>query len=321
MEDAAHSYDVELARYGSLLQIVKDTQEKLLDRLSFFYFTIDTVFLGPEGAKGVWRWMEGGLKKLLDLTFEVSLETSPHRFHRLVLVPYPESITNNYRRREFRRAVRTLLHYHMWHGVVCYVVFVHRERYSSEKWLRLIDFGSIGTRVVFDTSDYYSDGFSGLRVVEGTEADLHITRCFQILDKQDLESSLQLYYDELTFGHLRRKDAQWERLREFSFLLDGNRCPGPECAEILTRTSARLDHIDPLGRSNNVLLNLRLLCERCNKNKATLNTHELPFESAFSTVPLDLASKEVRAVLSDEAPQWLLRYQKPPENALRRLGV
>lgn len=313
---------VDLVRYGTILSIIDETQDKLLNELRHFYFTIDTLFLNPDGFKGMWQWMEGGLKRLLDVTNEISEETNPHRFHRLILVPHPSEFDKNFKRDYYRDIVRTVIHYHLWHGVVCYVVFVSREYYSSPQFLRLIDLGAIGHNIVFNTSNYYSQKFKGLNVVEGSLAEAHMKKCFEAIRSEDLKEYIQLYYDDKTFEHSRRQeDAQWHSLKRFYYRLYGGVCPGPECAKSIPYSEAALDHIIPQGTSNNVLLNLRMLCGSCNRNKWKLDTGEMPFEVAYNLIPDSLATDEIREIISDKPPNWLKRLKGKPSNVFSLLNL
>ena len=313
---------VDLVRYGTILSIIDETQDKLLNTLKHFYFTIDTVFLSPDGFKGMWQWMDGGLKRLLEVTNEISEETNPHRFHRVVLVPHPRDMENNFIRDYYRNIVRTVIHYHLWHGVVCYVIFVSRGYYTSPRFLRLIDLGAIGNSIVFDTSNYYSKKFKGLNVVEGSLAETHMKKCVGAIRPEDLKEHIQLYYDDKTFEHGRRQeDIQWRRLKKFYYKLYGGVCPGPECARTIPYSDAALDHIIPQGASNNVLLNLRMLCGKCNRNKWKLNTGEIPFEMAYNLIPQSLATDKIREIISDKPPNWLKRFKSKPPNVFSLLGL
>jgi 5-methylcytosine-specific restriction endonuclease McrA len=313
--------DVELTRYGTIARIITDSEDKLLNEHRSQYFTIDTGFLTPDGFSGMWKWFAGNLHKLVRLSEQIASESVPHRFHRLFIVPDPSEYPNNFQRSLYRRIVQNVLHFHLWHGVVAYVVFIRRSEYDTATMLRASDFGAIGSRVVYDTANYYARTFRGLKIVEGADANSYITRAFGALHSRDVKRVVRLYYDPKTFEHARREDKQWENLRKFFYRLQGGICPGPECARRSTFVDAALDHIIHRNASNNVLLNLRVLCADCNRNKWKSLTHEIPFAAAYEIIPREIATEEIKMITSDSAPPWLHRYNAPPVNILRSLRV
>src|SRR5450756_1866949 len=107
----------------------------------------------------------------------------------------------------------------------------------------------------------------------------------------------------------------------FFYKRQGGICPGPECATVISKGEAALDHVIHRNASNNVLLNLRVLCARCNSNKWKFLTHEIPFATAYEVIPRDLATEQIKHIISDSAPPWLPRCATPPVNILRVLGV
>ena len=316
--------DIELRRYGTIAKIIADAEDKLLNQHRSHYVTIDTGFLSPDGFPGMWKWFAGNLYRLIQLSESIARETVPYRFHRLFIVPDPAEYPNNFQRSLYRRIVQCVLHFHLWHGIVAYVVFIKRSNYDTDAMLRAVDFGSIGDRVVYDTANYYARSFKGLKVVEGASARDYITHAFNALRAVDLTQTIRLYYDPKTFTHARREDKQWENLRAFLFRLQGSICAGPECARRISFKDAALDHIIHRNISTNVLLNLRILCGECNSNKWKSLTHEIPFAMAYEIIPDELATDKIRPIYSDSAesaPQWLARYVEPPVNILRELRV
>lgn len=313
---------VDLVRFKTIVSVIDESQNILLNHAKDFYFTIDTLFLNADGFTGMWQWMEGGLKRFLDVTLEISNESHPHRFHRLILVPRPNEFSNNFKRDLYRTIIRTVIHYHLWHGVVCYVVFVSKQHYNSPHFLRLLDFGSIGSDIVFDTANYYSSRFRGLNLIEGEVAETHVRKCLDAIREADIKESIQLYYDDKTFENRRRpEDMQWRNVKHFYYMLFGGICPGPDCSRSIPYGEATLDHIIPQGSSNNVLLNLRMLCSKCNRNKWKLDTGEIPFELAYSVIPERVATDEIRHIISDKSPDWLSRFGGPPTNVLKLLRL
>lgn len=320
-DDAGGDLDLELSRYGTIATIIADSEDKLLNTHRLQYFTVDTGFLTPEGFSGMWGWMTGALHKLVELSATIADESRPHRFHRLFIVPDPVDYPNNFQRSLYRRIVQNILHFHLWHGVVVYVVFIRRGAYDTASILRATDLGALGDTIVYDTSNYYAKSFRGLRVVEGASARNHINRAINALRPSDRKNTLHLYYDPKTFVSERRDDKQWENIRAFFYRLQSGICPGPECARRVTYSAAALDHIIHRNASNNVLLNLRVLCESCNGNKWKLLTHEIPFALAYEVIPRDVATEEIKHIISDTPPPWLTRFAGPPPNILKSLGI
>src|ERR1051325_9796838 len=99
-------FDVELARFETIATIVAGTKDKLLNTFGLQYFTIDTGFVTPDGFRGMWRWFEVNLQKLVKLGEDIAADSSPHRFHRLFIVPDPAEYPNNFQRNLYRRIVQ-----------------------------------------------------------------------------------------------------------------------------------------------------------------------------------------------------------------------
>lgn len=295
----------------------------LRDSLGRSYFTIDTAFLSPT-IPGMWHWFATEMRSLVETTRKVSEDTDPHRFARLFLVPEPAEQTNVWLRHEYRRVVKATLHFHLWHGVVCFVLFISGRRYSFSALRRSVDFGAIGPKLAFDTSRFYDGDFGVFRRLEGRAADDHVRRALAMLQAQK-DDYIQLYYDDSTFECRRRnQDKQWHEVRRLLIGLYDGRCQGlPECAHRgrkLSMSEIEIDHIVPLPHSNNVLLNLRPLCRQCNRLKARLDTTEMPFDALFHAIPSDLATKDVEQIMSDQTPTWLSRYRSRPP-AMRDYGA
>ena len=309
------------ARLATISKIASTTEYYLLDTLSTSYFTIDTVFLSRTGLSEMWKWLDKEMRPLVEATRRVSYETDPHRFHRLLLVPRPDEIANTWDRESYRQLVKAVLHFHLWNGVVCHVVFVSRERYSFVKLLKSVDFGAVDRKLVFDTSRFYEVDFVGMTPMEGEDAQHHVRKVLSLIDGQDLKNASMLYYDPATFEMKRRKtDSQWERTRQFLYSLYGGKCQGtPDCQKrgtVLSTNDANVDHILAQGESNNVVLNLRLLCGACNRHKGRADTREMPYDLTFAAIPERLATTEIRRIMSDRTPSWVARYKRPPKNEL-----
>lgn len=307
----------------SILEISEKSKEYMLNNLRDNYFSIDTVFLTTEGFDGMWKWLSSTLEPLMSLTKEISEETSPHRFHRILIIPDPNEITNNFKRKIYRQIIKTVIHYHLWHGIVCYVTFVSSRNYPNQSLIRKLDFGSLTSKfIVFDTTNFFSKSYSGLKIHELSKGFEHIKFSIESIYKGDLKQTIQLYYDPDTFISNRRKnDSQYRNLKIFLHKLDGDFCPGPDCGRKINKKNWSLDHIVPQGQSNNVILNLRLLCDKCNSHKWKLDIRENPFEQAFIQIPDTIASQEIKKIISEKPPNWVNRYNKQPPHILKYLEI
>ena len=314
---------VDVNRYAAIEGIADAANEVLLNSLGRSYLTIDTAFLSPK-IPDMWHWFATEMKSLVETTRRVSEDTDPHRFARLFLVPDPVEQPNLWPRRQYRQVVTATLHFHLWHGVVCFVLFVSGRKHSFAALRRSVDFGAIGPKLTFDTSRFYDGDFGASRRLEGREADDHVRRAFAML-RAEKDDYIQLYYDDSTFEHRRRnQDKQWHEIRRLLIGLYDGRCQGlPECAHRgrkLSMQEIEIDHIVPLPHSNNVLLNLRPLCRQCNRLKARLDTTEMPFDLLFNAIPSHLATKDVKQIMSDQVPAWLPRYRTRPQG-MRHYGA
>lgn len=295
-------------RSVAIAEIATTATNILGNDLSRSYLTIDTSFLSS--TKEMWHcWFDPGMRSLLQRANEIALDTKPHRFARLFVVPRPTGDSNRWTRDEYCAAVKETLHLHLLHGVVCFVLFTSRRKRAHAKLGRSIDFGAIGKGLTFDTSTFYEEDFSAYVRLNGTSADDHVKRVFSEVATQD-NRLLKLYYDDGTFEQGRKlTHVRWQAFRQLLIELYGSVCQGSTYCkrrgEKLEPRNIEIDHIIPTSRGgNNILLNLRPLCQDCNRTKGNMFTDD-PFAIAFGNIPLDKRSDEVRRWMSTQAPDWI----------------
>lgn len=312
------------SRHDTISRIVHASKEALLTSLEDQYFTIDTAFMGADPtAVGLWFWLETSLHRLLELSTEAAMESHPYRFHRLFLVPRPDDLKNPWLRQQLRSAIKSILHCHMWHGVVAYVIFLPARNTRDSRRLASLDFGSLGPRLVFKTPGFHMEDYSGMQRLEGAAARTIFKEAFSLLTEGDIKNHHWLYYDDESFETRRRKrDSQWQSIRRFLYSLQSARCSGPDCNRTVPlRRDWHADHVISIAApgGSNVLLNLRGLCGDCNRHKHAMDTREFPFDLAYRMIPPEFASSSIKnSEFGNGPPPWAGRVRRRPTNSLLR---
>jgi hypothetical protein len=239
-------------------------------------------------------------------------------FYRYMLLPYPSLLRNSEKRRLLIDVIMLHVHLHLWHGVICGIVFVDPRQQKIAEVLEDLNFIAIPSQQAFlDTPAFYRGENLTTSVITGSRADRQMAEAERALSGDGARRPVWLHYDERTFEGPRLDGWRWQALRRFFQALYGPRmrCAAPDCGVELK--SFELDHIAPIGkRYYQTLPNFRPLCVRCNREKGD-RLREDPFALRLM-LPEDLRTRELEDIYR-LPPPWLGRVATPRQ-APRGIG-
>lgn len=309
--------EIDGIKHLALAHMLKETKESLA-YVGEKYCSTDNGFFAdfnkglPNSHEHLYRWMNGIYKIFSQETLEFS-NLKPYRVHRFITVPYPEYIENSDRRLFYINAIKSTVHYHLWNGAVCYVVFMNPNEYKSSK-LSKDDVVSIVDKVTFNFKNLYTDKFINYEKLEKEVGKDFFKQHFEMIKLNDLKNSIQLFYDGFTYENKRRKnDVANKNMKKFIYHLYGGICQQTFCSnkgKKLTIEESEIDHIIPIAQSNNEIPNLQLYCKECNKHKGGFYSGREPFNELYGLIYKPYRSEDIREKFLGVPASWIDRISQ-----------
>lgn len=305
--------DVQLAKSFAIAELARIMQEHLAEFNSKIYFSIDTNFL-INGADP-WQWLKPPFCYLINAADEVIKATRPHRIHRYFLIRSPFLIKNRAQRKLYRYTIKLVIHYHLWHGVVCYIHFVHPNEILISDGM---DMAAISHDIAFDTSQAYCElEFNGFNRYDGSTANDYIKNLLRQIKNR---TPIMLAYNQDIFSNkrLRADSSYWKNVdRFFREQHLGEPCCDC-CTETLTDSNFSIDHITSLvGGGTSQLINLQPLSKKCNFQKGTSSELSRAY-IITNLIPDDVLTNALKENFMCE-PFWLSASTKKIDSALKIL--
>ena len=111
-------------RTESFQKLADQIDTSLRNDSKFLYLGVDTVFSLKPGSEFVWDWVRCRSDNVSSQTLLISMDSVPHRVHRIMLIQRPDEIPNLWDRKKLREQAALLAHMHCWDGAVIYAVFI-----------------------------------------------------------------------------------------------------------------------------------------------------------------------------------------------------
>jgi 5-methylcytosine-specific restriction endonuclease McrA len=198
-------------------------------------------------------------------------------FYRYVLLPYPSIVRNLAKRQLLADIILLHLHLHLWHGVICGVVFLDPRKTELANILEDLNFVAIPSQRVFlDTPAFYRGESLRTSVLTDARANRRLEDAHRVLFAGGRGRPIWLHYDEANFSRERLQGWRWDVFRAFFRNLYGPSLKCSLCGNLIG--AFELDHIAPVSRGfYQTLINFRPLCAKCNREKSDI-VGENPFQ-------------------------------------------
>jgi hypothetical protein len=263
-----------------------------------------------EPAKCV-AWLTAALRAWLRTNEQFNRDVGASIFYRYIVLACPSALANPYRRKSLIDFILLNLHLHLWHGVICGIVFLDPRKVDVGKVSLDLNFTAIPVAgTLYDMPTFYESSDIKVAKRTGSAARSRLEQATRWLFPGGRQP-IWLYYDEANFSHTRLSGWRWEQLRDFFRSLYG---PNPACPGIgigcpRKLASFSLDHIAPISWGHfQTLINFRPLCKQCNSAKGDYQSED-PFNIRL-LLPPDLRTRELED-LHRIAPPWLGKVDRP----------
>jgi 5-methylcytosine-specific restriction endonuclease McrA len=247
-------------------------------------------------------WLTASHRSWLRSNAEFNRRAERLIFFRHILLPYP-SVLRNWQKKQLLIDIILLhVHLHLWHGVICGVVFFDPRSAVLANVIEDLNFIAIPSHHVFlDTPAFYRGESVQTTLLAAQQADQRLASINRLLVGNGRGVPIWLHYDEATFSRKRLEGWRWEALRAFFRQLYGPRLVCIGCRHEIGRYE--LDHIAPISSGYpQTIVNFRPLCRACNRKKGAL-IGEDPFQTRI-LLPPEIRTRELDDI-QRLPPPWL----------------
>ena len=293
---------------ASVLYEISQTVANVLNTQTSL-ITVDSIlFERFHDLSSAFLWHQGVHRDWINANLRFALAATTSVVFRFIVVPYPYAIRNSYKRQLLKETIIEHVHFHLWHGVTCGVLFLDPNIVSRETVTDITFLSIPHARIFFDTPNYHEADTRGGKFSD-RRYDLHNQRIHEWLSQRTLKP-IWLFYEDAHYSYKRLRGWHWSQLRRFFVELNRNeRCPGPGCATQLDNTSVALDHIGPISETfPQTIRNFQLLCRKCNERKGRI----VPVDPFVQRVHFpDLLNSEALKLILRHEPSWLGTIRRP----------
>ncbi len=229
-------------------------------------------------------------------------------FYRYVLLPYPSLIRNLPKRQLLIDVILLHVHLHLWHGIICGVVFLNPKKDKVSGVLADLNFVAIPSQRAFmDTPAFYRGENIATSVIADAKASRRLKEVHRTILGGSRGRPIWLHYDEANFSRQRIRGWRWDALRSFFRILYGKEMRCALCGQPLA--AFELDHIAPLAHGfRQTLINFRPLCRKHNAEKGDM-VSENPFQLKL-LLPEALRTHDLDDI-HRLSPPWLGKMAPP----------
>ncbi len=162
-------------------------------------------------------WFDGLHYDWLRSNKELITEGKSSRIFRVMMVPYPYIISNNFKRKALMEFIVLNIHMQLWHGIICCVKFFDPRVTPIRNVITKLNIAVFPRiRSLFDFPDYYHAEDFKKNVI--TKAAFDRRQCCtrsMLLDADNKTALIMLFYDEKNFWPESRESWHWKQMRRF----------------------------------------------------------------------------------------------------------
>ncbi len=208
---------IELAQLEALIPLQHKIEDVMKAHEQFCVIFIDThIYESYNSIDLHTSWLSGALAEWLEVNAKIQRDLGFTAIHRIILLPYPQVISNVATRRFVIDYIRLLLHVHLWYGVICPIYFVDpRKMPDTDKITNHIFTAMPWSKIFISMPKFFSEHSVYQKPIEGLKSHQTLRDSLTAIGLID-KKPIWLYYDEDNFGGGKKlRGWRWKEMRSF----------------------------------------------------------------------------------------------------------